>query len=66
MQNLSQNELQQITKKSNLLQNEFKKFEIMRHIKNHKNMSREELLISLLKQTKALLNFAGVKIIMQK
>ena len=66
MQNLSQNELEQITKKSNLLQNEFKKFEIMRHIKNHKNMSREELLISLLKQTKALLSFAGVKIIMQK
>ena len=35
MRNLSQNKLEQIAK--------------MRHIKNHKNMSREELLIALLK-----------------
>ena len=49
MQNLSQNELKQITKMSNLLQNELEKIAKMRHIKNYKNMSREELLIALLK-----------------
>ena len=54
MQNLSQNELQQITKMSNLLQNELEKIAKMRHIKNYKNMSREELLISLLKTEKSI------------
>ena len=43
MQNISQNELEQITKMSNLL-----------HIKNYKNMSREELLISLLKSKQSI------------
>ena len=34
---------------SNLLQNELEKIAKMRHIKNYKNMSREEFLIALLK-----------------
>ena len=49
MQNLSQNELEQITKMQNLLQNELEQIAKMRRIKNYKNMSREELLIALLK-----------------
>ena len=49
IQNLSQNELKQITKMQNLSQNELEQIVKMRHIKNYKNMSREELLIALLK-----------------
>ena len=49
MQNLSQNQLMQITKMQNLSQNELEKIAKMRRIKNYKNMSKEELLISLLK-----------------
>ena len=49
MQNLSQNELQQIRKMWNLLQNELEQIVKMRCIKNYKNMSKEELLIALLK-----------------
>ena len=54
MQNLSQNELKQITKMSNLLQNELEKIAKMRHIKNYKNMSREEFLIALLKSKQSI------------
>ena len=49
MQNLSQNGLEQITKMSNLSQNELEQISKIRSIKNYKNMSREELLIALLK-----------------
>ena len=49
MQNLSQNELKQITKIQNLLQNKLEQIAKMRRIKNYKNISREELLIALLK-----------------
>ena len=49
MQNLSQNDLKQIAKMSNLSQNELEQIAKMRHIKNYNNMSREELLIALLK-----------------
>ena len=49
MQNLSQNELMQITKMRNLSQNEVEQIAKMRRIKNYKNMSKEELLIALLK-----------------
>ena len=49
MQNLSQNELEQIIKMWNLLQNELEQIAKMRRIKNYKNMSKEELLIGLLK-----------------
>ena len=49
MQNLSQNELEQIAKRQNLLQNELEQITKMRCIKNYKSMSKEELLIVLLK-----------------
>ena len=49
MQNLSQRELDQITKMWNLLQNELEQIAKMRRLKNYKNMSIEGLLIALLK-----------------
>ena len=49
MQNLSQNELGQIIKMRNLLQNELEQIVKMRRIKNYKKMSKEELLIAVLK-----------------
>ena len=49
IQNLSQNKLKQMTKMSNLLQNELKQIVKMRRIKDYKNMSKEELLLALLK-----------------
>ena len=49
IQNLSQNELKQIIKMQNLSQNELEQIAKMRRIKNYKNMSRENLLIVLLK-----------------
>ena len=54
MQNLSQNELKQITKMQNLSQNELEQIAKMRRIKNYKNMSREELLIALLKSKQSI------------
>ena len=41
MQNLSQSELDQITKMQNLSQNELEQIAKMRRIKNYKNMSKE-------------------------
>ena len=49
MQNLSQNELKQITKMRNLPQSELEQIAKMRRIKNYKKMSKEGLLITLLK-----------------
>ena len=49
MQNLSQNELEQITKMQNLSQIELEQIVKTRRIKNYKDMSREDLLIALLK-----------------
>ena len=49
MQNLSQNELEQMTKMRNLSQNELEQIAKMRRIKNYKKMSKERLLITLLK-----------------
>ena len=49
MQNLSQNELEQIKRMKSLSENELEQIAEMRRIKNYKNMSREELLIALLK-----------------
>ena len=49
MQNLSQNELEQISKLWNLSQNGLEQVAKMRRIKNYKNMLKEELLIALLK-----------------
>ena len=54
MENLSQNDLDQITKMLNLPQNELEQIANLIRIKNYNNMSKEELLIALLKsdQTK--------------
>ena len=49
MQNLSQNELEQIKRMRSLPKNELEQIAEMRHIKNYNNMSREGLLIALLK-----------------
>ena len=48
MQNLLQNELQQIAK--------------MRHIKNYKNMSKEKLLIALLKTEQSIAELRRSKV----
>ena len=62
MQNLSQNELKQITKMQNLSQNELEQIAKMRRIKNYKNMSKEELLIALLKSGQSLAEKAFIKV----
>ena len=49
MQNLSQNELEKITRMKNLPENELERIAKMRCIKNYQNMSKEGLLIALLK-----------------
>ena len=49
MQNLSKNELEQITRMKNLPQNELEQIAKKRSIKKYDNMSKEGLLISLLK-----------------
>ena len=49
LQNLSPNDLDQITKMPNLSQNELEQIAKMRRIKNYNNMSKEELLIALRK-----------------
>ena len=48
-------------KMGKLLQNELKKIAKMRHIKNYKNMSREELLISLLKTEQSIVELRKSK-----
>ena len=49
MQNLTQNELDQITRIKNVSQDELEKIARMRCIKNYENISKEGLLIALLK-----------------
>ena len=49
MENLSQNELKQIVKMQDFSQNELEQIAKTRRIKNYKDMSREDLLIALLK-----------------
>ena len=49
MQNLSQNELDQITKIQNQSQDELEQIAEMRRIKNYEKMSKEGLIIALLK-----------------
>ena len=48
-QNLSQNGLERTTKMQNVSQNELEQITKMRRIKDYKNMSKEGLLIALLK-----------------
>ena len=54
MQNLSQNELMQIKKMQNLSRNELEQIAKIRRIKKYKNISKEELLISLLKSEQSI------------
>ena len=49
MQNLSENELDQIIKMENQMHDELQQIAKMRRIKNYKNMSKEGLLIPLLR-----------------
>ena len=49
MQNLTQNELKRITKRKILSQNDLEQIAKMRRIKNYKRVSKEELIIALLK-----------------
>ena len=49
MQNLSENELDQIIKMENQMHDELQQIAKMRRIKNYKNMSKEGLLIALLR-----------------
>ena len=53
MQNLSLNELEQITEMNNFSENKLKQIAIARHIKNYKDMSKEGLLIALLKSNQS-------------
>ena len=61
MQNLSQNELMQLIKMQNLSQNELEQIAKTRLIKNYKNMSEEELLMSLLKSEQSIDEFRKTK-----
>ena len=49
MQNLSQNELNQIVTMHNQFRDELERVAKMRRIKNRKRMSKEEIIIALLK-----------------
>ena len=64
MQNLSQDEFEQIAKMNNLPQNKLEQIAKRRGVKKYMNMSKQGLLISILKSGQ-MLNFARV-IIMQK
>ena len=54
MQNLSQNELDQITKMQNQSRDELEQIAEMRRIKNYEKMSKEGLIIALLKSKRSL------------
>ena len=66
MQNLSFNELKQIDKMNSLSLNELKQIAKIRHIKNYKDMSKEDLLIALLNLIKAIQKLERLTIIIQK
>ena len=53
IQNLSLNELEQIERMNNLSLNELKQIAKTRRIKNYEDMSKEDLLIALLKSNKS-------------
>ena len=53
MQNLSLNELEQITEMNNLSKNKLEQIAKNRRIKTNKNTSKEDLLIALLKSNKS-------------
>ena len=53
MQNLSLDEFEKIERMNNLPQNVLQQIATARHIKNYKDMSREDLLIALLKSNQS-------------
>ena len=53
MQNLSLNQLEQITEINSFSENKLKQIAEIRHIKNYKDMSKEDLLIDLLKSNQS-------------
>ena len=53
MQNLSLNDLEQIEKMNNLSLNKLKQIAETRHIKTNRNISKEDLLIALLKSNQS-------------
>ena len=59
--NLSVNELEQIERMNNLSLNELNQLAITRHIKNYKDMPKEDLLIALLKSNKSHTEFRKSK-----
>ena len=61
IKNFSQNELKQITKMQNRSQNELEQIVKMRQIKSYKNMSREKLLIALLKSDQSHAELCKIK-----
>ena len=61
MQNLSQDEFEQIVRMNNLLQNKLEQIAKKRGIKKYKNMSKEGLLISLLKSQPSIDEFRKSK-----
>ena len=54
MQNLSQNELNQIAEMRDQSRDELERIAKVRRIKNYKEMSKEELIISLLKSKQSI------------
>ena len=57
MQNLSQNELNQIEEIRDQSRGEFERIAKIRRIKNYEEMSKEELIISLLKSKQSIVEF---------
>ena len=57
MQNLSLNDLDQIKRMDNFSENKLKQIAMTRHIKNYKDMSKEDLLIDLLKSNQSHIEF---------
>ena len=53
MQNLSLDEIEKIERMNNLPQNVLEQIATARHIKNYRDMSREDLLIALLKSNQS-------------
>ena len=61
MQNLSVNEFKQIERMNNFLENKLKQIAKIWHIKNNKDMSKEHLLIALLKSNQSHTEFRKSK-----
>ena len=57
MQNLTQNELEQITRTHNQARDELEQIAEIRRIKNYEKMSKERLIIALLKSKRSLAGF---------